>query len=73
MLDRIVVLLSPLARPFGLSGLGVLAMIQVSFVSFVAPITTLALMEDRGASDRRLAAAFAAVLAMAPANALFLS
>jgi spore maturation protein SpmB len=28
-------------------------------------------MEDRGASDRRLAAAFAAVLAMAPANSLF--
>jgi hypothetical protein len=28
-------------------------------------------MEDRGLSDRRLGAAFAAVLAMAPANALF--
>lgn len=71
ILDRIVALLSPVVRPFGLTGLGVLAMIQVSFVSFVAPITTLALMEDRGASDRRLAAAFAAILAMAPANALF--
>jgi spore maturation protein SpmB len=70
-LDKIVALLTPVVRPFGLTGLGVLAMIQISFVSFVAPITTLALMEDRGSPDRRLAAAFAAVLAMAPANALF--
>jgi spore maturation protein SpmB len=71
LLDKVVVLLTPVVRPFGLSGLGVLAMIQISFVSFVAPLTTLTLMEDRGASDRRLAATFAAVLAMAPANALF--
>jgi spore maturation protein SpmB len=71
VLDRLVAALTPLVRPFGLTGLGVLAMIQVSFVSFVAPLTTLMLMEDRGSSDRRLAAAFAAVLAMAPANSLF--
>jgi spore maturation protein SpmB len=71
ILDRIIALLTPIVRPFGLTGLGVLAMIQISFVSFVAPLTTLALMENRGASDRRLAAAFAAILAMAPANALF--
>ena len=32
---------------------------------------TLALMEDRGTSDRHLAAALAAILAMAPANAVF--
>jgi hypothetical protein len=51
-----------------LTGLGVLAIIQVSFVSFVAPITTLALMEDRVLSAR---SGFAAVLAMAPANAPF--
>jgi spore maturation protein SpmB len=70
-LDRVVALLSPIVHPFGLSGLGALAMIQISFVSFVAPLTTLTLMQDRGASDRRLAAAFAAVLAMAPANSLF--
>jgi hypothetical protein len=53
-LDKIVALLTPVVRPFGLTGLGVLAMIQVSFV---ASITTLALMEDRVLSDRRLAAA----------------
>jgi spore maturation protein SpmB len=36
-LDKIVALLTPVARPFGLTGLGVLAIVQVSFVSFVAP------------------------------------
>lgn len=71
ILDRVVILLAPAARPFGLTGLGVLAMLQISLVSFVAPLPTLALMEDRGASDRHLAAALAAVLAMAPANATF--
>jgi spore maturation protein SpmB len=71
VLDRLVQIAAPLARPFGLTGLGVMAMIQISFVSFVAPVTTLALMDDRGEADRRLAATFAAVLAMAPANAVF--
>jgi spore maturation protein SpmB len=71
LLARLVDLVAPLVRPFGLSGLGVLAMLQISFVSFVAPITTLALMDDQGASDRKLATALAAVLAMAPANAVF--
>jgi spore maturation protein SpmB len=71
ILDRIVALLAPVAKPFGLTGMGVLAMLQISFVSFVAPLPTLALMEDRGASDRHLASALASVLAMAPANATF--
>jgi hypothetical protein len=68
---RFVDWLAPLARPFGLTGLGVLAMIQISLVSFAAPLPILARMEQQGDSDRRLAAAFAAVLAMAPANAVF--
>lgn len=71
ILDRIVAWLAPLAKPFGLTGLAVLAMVQISFISFVAPLPTLALMEDRGTSDRHLAAALAAVLSMAPANAVF--
>ena len=71
ILDRVIRLVSPAAKPFGLTGIAVLAMVQISFVSFVAPLPTLALMEDRGTSDRHLAAALAAVLAMAPANALF--
>lgn len=70
-LDRLVTALAPLLRPFGLPGLGVFAAVQVNFVSFAAPVATLAMMEKRGASDRHLAATFAMVLAMAQANAAF--
>ena len=70
-LDWLVVKLTPLLRPFGLTGLGVFAALQVSFVSFAAPVATLAMMEQRGTSNRHLAAAFAMVLAMAQANAVF--
>ena len=68
-LDRLVALLAPLLRPLGLTGLGVFAALQINFVSFAAPIATLAMMEQRGNSDRHLAATLAMVLAMAQANA----
>ena len=71
VLSRILTVLGPVARPFGLTGLAMLSMLQITFVSFVAPLPTLTLMEDQGTSDRHLAAAFAAILAMAPANATF--
>lgn len=71
VMDWLVARLAPLLRPFGLTGLGVFAALQVSFVSFAAPLATLSMMESRGASDRHLAAAFALVLAMAQANATF--
>ena len=71
ILSWIVKLLSKISKPFGLNGFGVLAMIQISFISFAGPIPTLALMDRNGTSDRYLAATFATVLAMAPANALF--
>lgn len=71
LMDWLVVRLTPALRPFGLTGLGVFAALQVNFVSFAAPIATLSMMESRGASDRHLAAAFAMVLAMAQANATF--
>lgn len=71
VLDWLVKRLAPLLRPFGLTGLGVFAALQISLVSFAAPIATLAVMEQRGTSDRHLAAAFAMVLAMAQANAVF--
>lgn len=71
VLDLVVRWLTPLARPFGLTGLAVLALVQTTLVSFVAPLPTLAMMEDRGASTRHLAAALAAILAMAPANGSF--
>lgn len=71
VLDWLVRRLAPVLRPFGLTGLGVFAALQINFVSFAAPLATLSMMEQRGASDRHLAAVFAMVLAMAQANAVF--
>ena len=70
-LDWVTRLVAPLLRPFGLLGLSVFALLQVSFVSFAAPVATLTTMERRGVSDRHLAATFAMVLAMGQANVVF--
>ncbi len=69
VLDWLVVRLAPLLKPFGLTGLGVFAALQINFVSFAAPLATLTMMEQRGASDRHIAATLAMVFAMAQANA----
>jgi spore maturation protein SpmB len=69
VLDRVMAWLVPVLRPFGLTGLGVFAALQINFVSFAAPVATLAMMEQRGTSDRHLAATLAMVFAMAQANA----
>ncbi|WP_265947645.1 nucleoside recognition domain-containing protein [Dechloromonas sp. A34] len=71
VLDWVVGHLAPLLKPFGLTGLGVFAALQINFVSFAAPMATLTMMEQRGASDRHLAATLAMVFAMAQANAAF--
>lgn len=71
VLDRVVARLAPLLSPFGLTGLGVFAALQITLVSFAAPVATLSLMEARGTSDRHLAATLAMVLAMAQANVVF--
>ncbi len=71
VLEAMATRLAPVLRPFGLTGLGVFAALQISFVSFAAPVATLSMMEQRGTSQRHLAAAFAMVLAMAQANAVF--
>ena len=71
ILDRVVVVLAPLLKPFGLNGLGVFAALQISFVSFAAPMATLSMMDQRGTSDRHIAATLAMVFAMAQANAAF--
>lgn len=68
VLDWLVAKLAPVLRPFGLTGLGVFAALQINFVSFAAPIATLTMMESRGASNRHLAATLAMVLAMPQAN-----
>jgi spore maturation protein SpmB len=70
-LDWLVARVTPLLRPAGLTGLGVFAAVQVSFVSFAAPVATLTMMEQRGCSDRHIAATLAMVMAMAQANAAF--
>ena len=57
-LDWVVAHLAPLLRPLGLTGLGV----------FAAPVATLTMMEQRGTSDRHIAATLAMVMAMAQAN-----
>lgn len=69
LLDWVVARLAPGMRPFGLTGLGIFAALQINFVSFAAPVATLAMMEQRGVSDRHLAATLAMVFAMAQANA----
>ncbi len=71
VLDWLVTRLAPVLRPFGLTGLGVFAAVQINFVSFAAPMATLTMMEQRGASDRHLAATLSMVFAMAQANAAF--
>ena len=43
VLDWLVTKLAPLLKPFGLTGLGVFASLQISFVSFAGPIATLKL------------------------------
>lgn len=68
ILDWLVARLAPLLRPLGLTGLSIFAMLQISFVSFAAPIATLAMMDQRGASNRHIAATLAMVMAMAQAN-----
>jgi len=71
LLDRLVNMVAPLLRPFGLPGLGVFAMIQVLFVSFAAPMATLAMMDKGGSPRRHIAATLAMVLGMAQANVVF--
>jgi spore maturation protein SpmB len=71
ILDRLVNLVAPLLRPFGLPGLGVFAMIQVLLVSFAAPMATLAMMDKGGSPRRHIAATLAMVLSMAQANVVF--
>lgn len=68
-LDWVIEKLAPLLHPFGLTGLGIFAALQINLVSFAAPVATLAVMEKRGTSERHLAATLAMVCAMAQANA----
>jgi spore maturation protein SpmB len=68
-LDWLVERMTPLLAPFGMGGLGIFAALQINFVSFAAPVATLSIMEQRGVSDRHIAATLAMVFAMSQANA----
>ena len=71
ILDWVVRLLTPIFKPFGVTGMGVFALIQLNFVSFAAPMASLAMMEKKGVSDRHLAAALAMLFAMGQANVFY--
>lgn len=71
VLDWIVKKLTPAVAPFGLNGLGIFAALQSSFIGSTAPAGTLAMMEQRGVSDRHLAASLAIVFAIPQANTAF--
>ena len=70
VLDAIVRWLAPL-KPFGLTGMSAFALIQMNFVSFAAPLATLAIMDKRGASDRHMAATLAMLFAMGQGNVFY--
>jgi spore maturation protein SpmB len=71
LLNRIVILLTPVLQPLGLTGLSIFALMQTTMVSFAAPIATLAIMARNGSSDRHIAATLAMVMALAQANVVF--
>ncbi len=58
-------------KPFGLGGMSAFALIQINFVSFAAPLATLAIMDKRGVSDRQMAATLAMVFAMGQGNVFY--
>lgn len=71
ILEKLVTWLAPVTNPFGLPGLGAVAILQGTLISFIAPLPTMKIMEMRGVSNRHLGATLAGVLALAPANATF--
>lgn len=71
VLDVIVRWLAPLLKPFGLTGMSAFALIQINFVSFAAPLATLAIMDKRGVSDRHMAATLAMCFAMGQGNVFY--
>ncbi len=72
VLKRIAIILSPVFVFFGLPGLGIFAILQILFVSFAAPVSTLKIMDaNQNITKRRISATLAAILTMSQANAAF--
>ena len=67
----IVKTLAPILKPFGLTGMSTFALVQMNLISFAAPLATLAIMLNKGVSDRHLAATLAMLLAMGQGNILY--
>ncbi len=64
-------ILAPILKYFGIPGIGVFAALQLSFISFAAPLATLKIMEDDKTSEKLVASTLAMVLAMSQANVIF--
>jgi spore maturation protein SpmB len=64
-------MVQPVLRVFGIPGAGAFAIMQLLFVSFAAPLATLAIMEKDGTSRRRIAATLSMVFTMSQANVVF--
>lgn len=71
ILQAIVDKLTPILMPLGIPGLGIFALLQVLFVSFAAPLATLAMMDKNKLPYRHIAATLALVFGAAQANAVF--
>lgn len=71
LLALIARFVQPVLRIFGIPGAGAFAIMQLLFVSFAAPLATLAIMEKDGTARRRIAATLAMVFTMSQANVVF--
>ena len=71
LLALIARVVQPVLRVFGVPGAGAFAIMQLLFVSFAAPLATLAIMEKDGTCRRRIAATLAMVFTMSQANVVF--
>lgn len=71
LLAQVARCVQPTLRVFGVPGAGAFAIMQLLFVSFAAPLATMAIMEKDGTSRRKIAATLAMVFTMSQANVVF--
>jgi spore maturation protein SpmB len=71
LLALVARIVQPVLRLFGVPGAGAFAIMQLLFVSFAAPLATLAIMEKDGTSRQRIAATLAMIFTMSQANVVF--
>ncbi|MCG8689241.1 MAG: hypothetical protein MI892_30495 [Desulfobacterales bacterium] len=63
--------LAPVLNRFGVPGIGVFAALQLTFISFAAPLASFRMMERDRTRKRSVAATLAMVLTMSQANVIF--